>query len=313
MSEKIRIKDEGLGMRRMVKRKQVIGKILAVAAVIFLRTSFVGFAAEKIAVTTTIMPLAFFVEEIGGEYVDVNVMIPSGGNPHAYEPTPGQMRALSKADLYVKAGSGVEFELMWMDKLIALNPRMKVCDVSKGIQLIPMEYDHDGHGDHDEYHGEHDPHVWLSLDNAVIIVENIRDALVDFSPDQKDVFLENAANLIVRLDELKRYASQTLGKMSNRAFLIFHPAWGYFARDFHLTQIAAEQAGKEPTLRQLNALIRQAQQLGVKVIFSSPQFSQKSAQVIAAEIKGRVILIDPLSKDYIENMRQVIEAFEMSM
>lgn len=296
----------------MMKRKQLIGKILAVTMLVFLSTPF-SFAADKIAVTTTMMPLAFFIEEIGGPHVDVNVMIAESGNPHAYEPTPGQMRALSQADIYVKVGSGVEFELIWMDKLLALNPEMKVCDASKGIPLIPMEDHHDGHGDHDKHYGEYDPHVWLSLNNAVIMAENIRDALIDFSPDQKDFFVKNTAGLILRLDELKRYASQIFEKVGTRTFLIFHPAWGYFARDFHLTQIAAEQGGKEPTPRQLNALIRQAQQLGVKVIFASPQFSQKSARVIAAEIKGRVLLIDPLSKEYMENMRQVIEAFEMSM
>jgi zinc transport system substrate-binding protein len=299
--------------RHMMKKKQISAKILVLIAVLFLSSAIAGVAGEKIAVTTTMMPLAFFIEEIGGEYVDVNVMIAESGNPHAYEPTPGQMRALSQADIYVKVGSGVEFELTWMDKLLALNPEMKVCDASKGIPLILMEDHHDGHGDHDEHHGEYDPHIWLSLNNAVIMAENIRDALIDFSPEKKDVFVKNTAGLILRLDELKRYASQTFEKISTRTFLIFHPAWGYFARDFHLTQIAAQQGGKEPTPRRLNALIRQAQQLGVKVIFASPQFSQKSARVIAAEIKGRVLLIDPLSKDYMENMRQVIEAFEMSM
>lgn len=293
----------------MIKKDKQV-KAVGIFTAVFVLMSGVSFAVDKISVTTTMMPLAFFIEEIGGPHVDVNVMIAENGNPHAYEPTPGQMRALSQADIYVKVGSGVEFELIWMDKLLALNPEMKVCDASKGIPLILMEDHHDGGDDH---HGEYDPHIWLSLNNAVIIAGNIRDALIDFSPDQKDIFVKNTAGLILRLDELKRYASQIFEKVGTRTFLIFHPSWGYFARDFHLTQIAAEQGGKEPTPRQLNALIQQARQLGVKVIFASPQFSQKSARVIAAEIKGRVLLIDPLSKDYMENMRQVIEAFEMSM
>jgi len=296
--------------RRLMKKKQTSAKVLVLIAVLFLSSAIAGVAAEKISVTTTIMPLVYFIEEIGGEYVEVNVMVPEGGSPHAYEPTPGQMAALSRSALYIKAGSGIEFELMWMDKLSAINPSMKVWDASRNISLIPMDPDHDcGDHGHDHHHGEADPHIWLSLNNAVIITGNIRDALIEVMPEQEDAFRVNASRMIARLDELKRYAVERFETLENRTFLIFHPAWGYFARDFNLRQIAVEQIGKEPTARHLNAIIRQAKELGIKVIFASPQFSQKSAEVIAGEIKGKVVAVDPLAKDFVNNMRQVIDAF----
>jgi zinc transport system substrate-binding protein len=268
-------------------------------------------AAEKINVATTIMPLKYFIEEIGGDKVFVTVMVTPGANPHTYEPTPNQMRLLSNVDLYVKAGSGIEFELAWMDKIKRLNKKMIICDSSKGIRLIPMG-EHactKGHGEDAHYHGQGDPHIWLSPNNAILMAANIRNALIELDPEGKKFYTKNFSNLAIRLDSLKQEINDKLRVMGNRKFLVFHPSWGYFADDFGLIQIAAECSGKEPTPRQLKRLIQQAQGENIKVVFASPQFSRKSAQVIANEIGGRVVIIDPLSGDYINNLRETAEAF----
>jgi zinc transport system substrate-binding protein len=268
-------------------------------------------AEDRINVITTIMPLAYFIEAIGGNRVAVTIMVPPGANPHTYEPMPAQMRALGNADLYVKTGSGVEFELAWGDKIEGLNKAMIICDASKGIKLISAEghYCAEESVDRRHYHKGADPHIWLSPDNAILMSGNIRNALIQFDPEGREFYVRNFSALAINIDKLKREIRDMLSGIENRKFLVFHPAWGYFADDFGLTQISAEYSGKEPTPRQLKALIKQARQEDIKVVFASPQFSQKISNVIAGEIGGRVVMIDPLSGDYINNLRETAEAF----
>jgi len=289
-------------------RKQVV--LLLLLGVL----SIPAFAGDKLNVVVSILPQAYFVEQIGKDKVDVSVMIPPGGNPHTYEPTPGQLKDLSRADIYVKVGSGVEFELAWMDKLVSFNKNMLVCDSSKGIKLIAMtEHHHEDeaesrhHGEEDHHHGGKDPHVWLSPSNAIVMVSNIRDAMIKRDPQNEQFYRDNASRLVLELSDLKQEIESMLANLPTRTFMIFHPAWGYFASDFNLRQVAAEECGKDPTPRQLAGLIKQAKDLNARVIFSSPQFSQRSARVIADEIDGRVELIDPLAKDYINNLRKAAE------
>lgn len=267
-------------------------------------------ADEKLNVVTTIMPLEYFIKAIGGDRVSVMVMVAPGANPHTYEPLPSQMRVLSNADLYVKSGSGIEFELAWMDKIKGFNKNMAVCDASKGIRLIPMQEHacNSGHEAEAHFHGQGDPHIWLSPDNAILIAANIRDALIKLDPEEREFYAKNFSDLAIELHKLKREIRDRLDKIENKKFMVFHPAWGYFAADFGLVQITAECSGKEPTPRQLKELIKLARDKKIKVVFASPQFSQRSAQVIAREIGGRVVVIDPLSGDYIENLRKTAEA-----
>ncbi len=267
-------------------------------------------AQDQINVAVSILPLAYLVEEVGQDKVHVLVMIPPGGNPHTYEPTPGQLKALSDSLLYIKVGSGVEFEDQWLNKISSINPSMRMVNSSKGISRIAMtDYQHahaqDGHA-HGKTcdHGGMDPHVWLSPSNAIVMVVNVREALIDVDPSNQAFYQANAASLIVMLSELKQEIAGQLADLQNRKFFIVHPAWGYFANEFDLEQIAIEHLGKDPTPRKLVTLIQQAQKLGVRAIFTSPQFSEHSAQAIAKQINGRVEFIDPLAKEYVENLRR---------
>lgn len=284
-------------------------------------------AEDKLNVVVSLLPQAYLVEQIGKDKVNVSVMIPPGGNPHTYEPTPSQLTNLTRADIYVKVGSGVEFELTWMDKLISFNKNMLVCNSSKRIQLIAMaghphddeaedhgeetgdhdedaeEYHHDEEG-HPHHHGGQDPHVWLSPNNAIMMASNIRDALIERDPGNEKSYRDNASILVGELTNLKEEIARELSGIKNRNFLVFHPSWGYFAADFNLNQIAVEQEGKDPTPKQLAHLVEEAKAYKAKVILVSPQFSQKSARTIADEIDGRVESMDPLAKDFINNLRK---------
>jgi len=251
---------------------------------------------EKIRVIVTILPQAEFVEKIGGERVQVSVMVPPGASPHTYEPTPKQLVEVSEADIYFQVGSGIDFELAFMDKIVKLNSKMLVVNCSKGIEIF-----------------DRDPHVWLSPRNAKKMVRNIYDALVQVDPKNREYYRRNMELYLEELDKLDREIREILKNVTNRRFMIYHPAWGYFAREYNLTQIPVEKEGKEPTVRGLMALIDQARRLKMKVIFVSPQFDRKKAETIAESIQGRIIFLDPLAKDYVDNLRSAALKIAQSM
>ncbi|MBN2419704.1 MAG: zinc ABC transporter substrate-binding protein [Deltaproteobacteria bacterium] len=292
-------------------------KILCSMIFVLLFVSSNTYGKEKLNVVTSIAPLAYFIENIGGDRVNVTTLIPPAGNPHTYEPTPRQMNTLSKADLYVKVGSGIEFELVWMKRIKDINKNMPVCDASGGITLIDAN-DHEHAKDHinengHSHHGAKDPHIWLSPVNAIVITQNIRDSLSEADPEDSDFYHTNASELIDKLNNLKQKIMATLGGISKRKFYIFHPAWGYFARDFDLEQIPVELSGKEPTPGRLEALVKRAMNEKIDVIFSSPQSSSKSAEVIAREIKGKVVFIDPMSDDYLNNLENTTRLLQENL
>ncbi len=296
--------------------------------------------SDRVVVAVTILPQAGFVEAVGGDRVDVVVMVPPGASPHTYEATPDQMVQLSRASMYAMVGSPVDFELAWMDRLIAANRDMLVVDCSTGVDLLHYDdehehhndrdddhdhdHDHDGHdddhehiNDHDHDHdedGDHhhhtgpDPHIWLSVQNAKVMVSHICDGLMQVDPSNADYYRANCLAYVEELDALDHELRAQLESLEHRRFVVFHPAFGYFARDYDLVQIAVEQGGNEPDAQYLVRLLHEAKEHNIRIIFASPQFSVRSAEVIASEIGGEVVLVDPLAKDYLSNMRQIAAA-----
>lgn len=255
--------------------------------------------AEHIRVVVTIPPQAEFVERIGGDNIRVTVMVPPGASPHTYEPTPSQLTDVSKSVLYAKVGSGVEFEVAWMDKIIEMNKDMAVVDCSEGIHLIAGDTEHD----------RYDPHIWLSPKNAAIMVENLYRGLIRIDPENTAYYTRNKDAYLKELDELDKKIVETLSTKKNRKIMVYHPSWAYFCKDYGLEQIPIEKEGKELTPQGIVAVIEQAQNNSITVIFASPQFNTESAHVIAQEIDGVVVLVDPLEKNYSKNMMTVAEAF----
>lgn len=260
--------------------------------------------SNKINVVVSIIPLAEFAEKVGRVKASVSVMVPPGASPHTYEPTPGQLVKLSKAKLYVKVGSPIEFELVWLDKILSANKDIFVVDASYGIEFMNVVYKHNHEQNEHHYIGD-DPHIWLSPKNAKIMVENIYNGFVSIDPDNKEYYSENKRSYLRELDELDLEIEILLADKINRRFMVYHPSWAYFTRDYNLEQIPIEKGGKEPTARSIQFLIEQARIQNIRVIFASPQFNTESAEVIAREIKGQVVLIDPLQKDYITNMKKI--------
>lgn len=265
---------------------------------------------EKIRVFVSILPQAYFVERVGGDRVDVSVMVGPGQNPATYEPMPRQMVELSKAKLFFRIG--VPFEDVWMDRISKTNPKMKVIDTRRGIKLLPMKtHHHKAPKQHTglQKDGLKDPHIWTSIRLVKIQAQNICDALINLDQDNKGYYQDNLRAFIDDLNNLDAEIVESLKGIRARKFMVFHPAWGYFARDYGLDQIPIEIGGKEPGARELVNLIEEAKNDGIKIIFVQKQFSEKSAEALSAAIKGRIIQIDPLARDYLNNMKIIAETF----
>lgn len=276
-----------------------------------------GLAPEPapLHVFVTLLPQKAFVERVGGPRVQVQVLVQPGASPHTYDPTPRQVAALAQADLYVAVG--VSFEDAWMGRIRATNPGMRVLDSSRGIRPRALEAHDDepqsGHG-HDEAvpadaHGHdrqaRDPHIWTSPPLVKQMAAGIRDALTELDPAGGPAYAANYAAFAAELDALDQDIRARLAGLANRRFMVFHPAWGYFADTYGLTQVPIEREGKEPGPRALAALIDQARREQVRVIFVQPQFSRKAAAQVAAAIGGRVEVMDALAPDYLANLRRV--------
>ena len=149
-------------------------------------------------------------------------MVPPGASPHTYEPTPSQIAALSRAKIYAKVGSGIDFEVVWMDKLVAVNRDMLVIDCSSGVQLIEMTAEHE----EENHPGGVDPHIWMSPLNAKIMVQNICSGLLMVDPDNRSYYEQNRDAYLVKLTELDRYVRDSLSGVTNRRFMAYHPAFG---------------------------------------------------------------------------------------
>lgn len=252
-------------------------------------------AADKISVVVSILPEKFFVDHVGGSHVEVSVMVGPGQSPATYEPTPKQLTALAAARVYFRIGA--PFETVWMSRIRAANRSMLVVNVAQDVKLRSAGVSQ-----------FLDPHVWTSPVLAKRISARIEETLMNLDPAHKVEYEHNYAKLADQLDTLDAMIRARLSSLKQRAFLTFHPAWGYFAGTYGLRQIAIEREGKEPGAQTLLHVIEEAKRLNIKVIFVEPQFSRRTAEMVAREIGGRVVTIDPLAENYIDNMRKVAAA-----
>lgn len=260
-------------------------------------------AGEKLRVFVSVLPQKTFVTKVGGEWVEVHNLVQPGQSPEIFSPTPQQMTALAEADLYVR--TRVPFEQAWMPRIQAINPEIAVLDATQGMELLPLTEHGDGH----DHAGGLDPHVWTSPLMVQHSVRLIRDKLIELDPSHRQVYQANADAFLRDLEQLDTDIRSQLSGLRSTHFMVFHPAWGYFAQTYGLTQIAIEHEGKEPGAKSLAKLINQARQDGIRIVFTQPQSDQRLAEQLARAIGGRVVKIDPLNPDYLDNMRQVARQF----
>lgn len=254
-------------------------------------------------VVVSIDPQAYFVERIGGERVAVSVLVGPGQSPHTYEPTAGQMAELARADVYFR--TGMPFEEGLLERITATRPDLNVVDLRTGVPLRDME-GHEG-GEH-EHEGGKDPHIWLAPRLVITQARTIRDELKRLDPEGADLYDENLRAFARELMALHAEIAEILRPVRGREIFVFHPSYGYFADAFGLKQVAVEVEGKEPTPRELQAIIARARAAGARAIFVQPQFATTSAQAIAREIGAKVVPLDPLARDWPNNLRAMAHA-----
>lgn len=254
-------------------------------------------AWAKVDAFVSILPQAYFVERIGGELVDVDVLVGPGQSPATYDPSPRQLTRLAQADVFFRIG--VPFENRLIKKITGAFPDLNVVDTRRGVKLLHLdEHDHDGHAHHDVQ----DPHIWLDPLRVKIQAKTIADELARLDPDHADAYKKNLAAFHAELDRVDKEIKAMLAPYRGRAFMVFHPAYGYFADAYGLRQVAVERGGREPTPRQLAHWIDTARKNDIRIVFVQPQFSQNAAERLADSIDGAVKPMDPLAHDYLNNL-----------
>lgn len=249
-------------------------------------------------------PLQYLVERVGGAHVHVESLVRAGQDPETYEPTLRQIAALSRADAFF--GVGMPLEAAWRRRLPGTSSRLpRWTDLSRGLMDAKGRVLEDaGQSDGADAHAGHDPHVWLSPLNARQMASSIADVLAVLDPTHAPRFEANTSSLQTDLETLDREIRAILGGSGVRAFLVFHPAWGYFARTYGLEQIAIESGGSEPGPRTLTEVIRRAERRGIRTVFVDPAHATRLAEAVAAELGGATRSLNPLSYDYMNNLRK---------
>ncbi|MEN8007218.1 MAG: zinc ABC transporter substrate-binding protein [Candidatus Krumholzibacteriota bacterium] len=241
--------------------------------------------ADPVRVTVSILPQVWFVENIGGDLVEVSVLVGPGHSPATYEPTPKQMAVLEQADLFWSAG--VPFEK-------GLVPRIRALPQAPAMAGPEP-------GDHTHHH-DTDPHVWLDPAQAMAMADTISRQLQVLVPDRAAAILERYEVLVEQLTDLDDRVRSILAAFEGRGFIVFHPAFGHFADAYGLIQVPVEAGGHEPGPRHLAEVINRAREAGARSVIVQPQFSRKSAETVAAAIDAEIVVLDPLAADYPANL-----------
>ena len=239
--------------------------------------------AEPFRIVTSFYPMYVATINItdGVDGVEVyNMTKPQTGCLHDYQLMTDDMKTLEKADAFVINGAGMED---FMDKVTEQQKKLKVIDASRGIELI-----HDDEGDN--------PHVWLSVTDAIQQVRNIADQLKEADPAHADAYEKNAAAYIEKLTALKSEMHAALDNVPHKDIVTFHEAFPYFAKEFNLNIIGVveREPGTEPTPTELQETIEQVNALPTKVLFTEPQYSPAAAETIARETGAKIYTLDPV-------------------
>lgn len=242
---------------------------------------------KKIVVYTSFYPMYDFTKKIGGNKVEVNNMIPSGVEPHEWEPTTKDITNLNKAQIFIYSGAGMEG---WVNKVIEAlnNEKLVTVEASKGISYLANK-------DKDEPL-EYDPHTWLSPLNVKIQMKNIKNALQKVDPANKDYYEKNFLDNVKKLDQLDQEYKKALADYKGKEIIVAHQAFGYLCQAYGLKQMAIEglSADSEPTPTRMAEVTKFAKEHKVKYIFFEDLISPKVAQIIAKQAGAKTEMLNPL-------------------
>jgi len=249
-----------------------------------------GGKAGKPVIAVTIVPQATFAKAVCGELAEVITLVPPGSSPESYEPTPQQMEQFSKASLYFTIGVPAESA-----KFMGSVENARIIPLHEEVAAVYPDISFET--------GGRDPHIWLSPKRAMVMVEAMSRELSALDPDNKETYEANAKDYIRQLEELDREISSALEGIANRKFIVYHPAFGYFAQDYGLTMYSLEEEGKEAAPRHLAEMVDLARRENIKAIFYQEEIDASQSRAFAEEIGGKTIQLSPLAADYIDNLK----------
>ncbi len=256
-----------------------------------------------LSVVVSIPPQAFLVERLAPAGTSIVVLVGPGQSPETYDPTPAQMTELANADMYFRIG--LPFEDRLLEKLSTIAPNLALVDTREGIELRHIEGHTHAEGGEDHAAGQLDPHIWLAPRLFRVQAVTVADGLKRLLPDSAAAIEQNLSDLLAELDELDTDLTEMLRPFAGQTFYVFHPAFGYFADAYGLRQVPIETGGKEPAPQQLATLMENARASGARIIFVQPEFATAGAEAVARQIGATVVPLDPLSRDYIANLRGI--------
>lgn len=283
--------------------KRLIFSITALVVILLAGCSHPGRSAKPV-ITVTIPPLEWFVKGIAGDDFSVNIMLPPGADHHNWEPVPSQIVSLSQSEAFVMIGT-LEFERAWIERFREINPRMKVLDLSEGIELIrsATSSDDDHHEGHDDDHG--DPHFWMSPVSAYTMAREIGSFLSAVNPGRAALYAANLDTLMTRIGKADSLMKEAAGMMAVKEFMIYHPALAYPARDYGLTQLSFENEGKEPSPARMKELIDTARAAKIKTIFIQAEYDVRNAESLSKESGATLVVINPMNRNWEEAVNEV--------
>lgn len=286
----------------------------------------VGCAAQneetkEIQIVTTFYPVYEFTRQVAGEEADVSMLVEAGTEPHDFEPSAKDIAEIQEADVFVYENENMETWVPAVLESLGEN-QVEVLKATEGMLLLPgvEEEDHD-HGE-DGHHHDYDPHVWLSPERAIRLVETIRDQLVAAYPDKEDVFVANASAYIEKLEALHTLYQETLSAAKQKYFVTQHTAFAYLALDYGLKQVSITgvSASQEPTPSRLAELTQYIQQYDIKYIYFEENASKAVAETLAKETGVELAVLNPLESltdedikngaDYISIMEENLKSLE---
>ena len=283
--------------------------ILAVAVGMLLLTvlvtnnvSFIAGAQSKPTVAVTIAPQAGFVREVAGDLVNIVTMMPPGANHETFSPPPQDMEKLSVAALYLAMGLPPERAGL-LPKLAEMNRDMRIVDVQMEVaKTYPPRY---------FAPNDQDPHIWLSPKRAIAMVSLTAQELSRIDPSNSATYAANAERYIARIQAADQEIQASFKTLWNRMFIVYHPAFGYFAEEYNLTMVALEEEGKEADPRRFREVIDMAKEKGIKVIFYQEDIDGRQSRTFAEELGGQAEKVSPMATDYVENLLRMARTFAM--
>ena len=243
----------------------------------------------KPVVAVTIVPEETFVKKVCGDLVDTIVVVPPGYSPESYEPSPVEMAKFSRAEVYFTVGVPVE-------SASVLSYASKDTEIVSLADACAKKYDEL------QIDGGRDPHIWLSPKRAVVMVQTIADKMSSLDPANSDTYEANAEDYIAEIQNTDSQIIDLLSGLESRSFIVFHPAFGYFAADYDLQMYSLEKNGKEATATELAEMVDFAKENGIKTIFYQAEIDSSQSEAFAEEIGGNTVKLDPLSADYTNNL-----------